>query len=449
MRSVLVAMAALAMGCSGSNSVGVDSGGGGGTEDGGGASDDDGGGTTNQPHSVKLTLANRPTNGAMFSFLVAYQDGSAAWQVAPAPSGDVYTLPIYAPSYGVAFACIGAATGTTTQIRSVTSAHFAIGERDELTLEVPARCSDRAGQTVPLTGTVQNRPFGGVLSVQFGGKTAFVSGQSGGFSLQAPAGTHDLIVSHAVSQGSGDFYVDRVWIERNVTLNGPTTRTINFNNAADPSTYGVNIGPSPIDVRASASTTLYTANGSTLGLVKVSFNLQTKALDDPQMVTSDVYDQSITVSRTGGSATITNATNDPIDQTFVAPPALGAITTTVPTHMPYATLETSWSKYANAIGYQWNAQQQGFQACGNTSCTIAWSAYLSPGVLGTMPAYRMPDLSALPGWKAAFQLVSGAQVVGGVTALTSSAGTADFPTVTPPANGTERAFVRTDFAVTP
>ena len=43
----------------------------------------------------------------------------------------------------------------------------------------------------------------------------------------------------------------------------------------------------------------------------------------------------------------------------------------------------------------------------------------------------------------------GTQVVGGVTALTSNLGAADFPTVTPPVNGTKRAFVRTDFAVTP
>jgi hypothetical protein len=81
-------------------------------------------------------------------------------------------------------------------------------------------------------------------------------------------------------------------------------------------------------------------------------------------------------------------------------------------------------------------------------CTISWSAVLSPGVTGNMPGYQMPDLSALTGWKPAFQLVGGSQVVGSVTAFTSSAGASDFPPGIP-ANGTDRTFVRADYAVTP
>ena len=64
---------------------------------------------------------------------------------------------------------------------------------------------------------------------------------------------------------------------------------------------------------------------------------------------------------------------------------------------------------------------------------------------GTDPAYRMPDLTPVPGWKAAFQFV-GAPIVGGVTAETSSAGAGDFPPGTP-VNGTKRVFVRSDYSV--
>ncbi len=60
----------------------------------------------------------------------------------------------------------------------------------------------------------------------------------------------------------------------------------------------------------------------------------------------------------------------------------------------------------------------------------------------------MPALADLPAWKSAFELADNAQVVGSVTAMTSSAGTGDFPPGTP-AGGTRRAFVRGDFAVTP
>lgn len=449
MRSVVLVLA-LVVGCNGSNSAGVDSGGDMGSGDGGTMGDDDAGG--GQPHSVTLTLTNRPTNAAMFSFVVAFQDGSGPWQLAPAPVGDVYTLPIHAPSYGVAYACIGNVTTTaTSQIRSVTSAFFALGERSAVTLDVPARCSDRTTPMVALSGTIQNRPIGGVLTVQFGGRTAFVSNMNGAFTLQVPSGTHDLSVVHAVPQGNGDFYVDQAWIQRSVAISAATTRTIDFNNAEYTNTFGVDLGPLPIDTRSNVSTTLYTANGSTLGLVRLAQNLQTQSLADVQMITSDVYDQSITVGRTGGGATITNATNAPADQTWVPPTPLGAVQTTVPTKMPYVTLQTAWPSYAGAIGYQWNATQQPTaQACGgNTACTILWTASISPGVLGTMPMFRMPDLAALTGWKPGFELLSGTQIVGSVTALTSSAGASDFPTVTPPANGTKRTFVRADFATTP
>jgi hypothetical protein len=60
----------------------------------------------------------------------------------------------------------------------------------------------------------------------------------------------------------------------------------------------------------------------------------------------------------------------------------------------------------------------------------------------------MPELAAVAGWTPAFELVTGSQVFGSVTAQTSSAGAGDFPPGTPAA-GTQRTFVRADFTVTP
>jgi hypothetical protein len=113
--------------------------------------------------------------------------------------------------------------------------------------------------------------------------------------------------------------------------------------------------------------------------------------------------------------------------------------------MPYVTLQTTWPAYTDVTGYAWTATQQ---CGGNMACAVSWSAVLSPGVTGNMPGYQMPDLSALTGWKPAFQLVGGSQVVGSVTAFTSSAGASDFPPGIP-ANGTDRTFVRADYALTP
>ena len=74
---------------------------------------------------------------------------------------------------------------------------------------------------------------------------------------------------------------------------------------------------------------------------------------------------------------------------------------------------------------------------------------MAPGVIGMMPTYTMPDLSALTGWNAALQLVPGVLAGGSVSAQTSSAGAADFPPPAPPADGTLRVFVRSDYTVTP
>jgi hypothetical protein len=404
---------------------------------------------------VKLTLTNKPTNADNFSFIVAYQDGAGPWKVAPAPSGDTYSFTINAPSYGVAFTCIGAAAGTTaTQIRSVTAASFAVGERTEVTLDVPPRCSDRQTMgNIMLNGSVTNRPFSGTLVVAWGGRTAIVGGQTGNFQLSAPAGTHDLFVVHAVPEGNGDFYTDSVWVARDVTLSGNSNRNINFAEAQSTTQYYVDTG-TVIDLgaRITATTTLYTANGSSGQLVRENTNWEVQSLADAQMRSSDVYDLSIQVANLGKSATVTKATNAPGDIEWMAPPPLGAVQSMVAAKQPYVILQATWPAYADAVGYTWNATQQlaGSQCGGNTNaaCTVTWQAYLSPGVTGAMPGFRMPELAALPGWKKELELVSGAAIVGSVTAHTSSAGAHDFPGGVP-ANGTVRTFIRTDYSTTP
>lgn len=449
MRAALAVLLALACACGDSSSSLPDAAGGGDDGGGDGSIDPTGDGGTTGAHTVKLTLTNRPMNAQPFSFFVAYQDGSAPWQPAPAPSGDTYSLPIHAPSYGVAYGCIGNVSGST-QLRTVTIAQFAVGERTELTLDVPARCSDRGGDTVTLSGTVENRAFGGVTVVQFGDRTAFVGNVSGNFTLQTPPGTHDLVVAHAISEGNGEFFVDETLVVRDVAVTGATSRTIDFSAAEPTQSFPVIVNINSTNVRVVASTTLYTANGTTLGTVRESQGWESIALADAQMRTSDVYDQAIALAVPGQGVTLTNATSTPGAQTFVPVPLLGMPSTSVPARMPYPILQTTWPAYDNSVGYAWSASQQpGWQQCGgNQSCTIAWTAYLSPGVTGATPGFRMPALADLPAWKPAFELVDNAQVVGSVTAVTSSAGAGDFPPGTP-ASGTRRAFVRGDFAVTP
>ena len=424
-----------------------------------GDSGSDGGGDGNQPdhgtagaHTVKVTLTNRPMNAGMYSFLVAYQDGSAPWQLAPAPTGDTYALPVNAPSWGIAFTCIGNIPGTTgtTQLRSVSLSQFAIGERTELTLDVPARCSDRGTPNVQLTGTITNRPASGYLVVQFGNRGTLVNTTSGAFSLETPPGTHDLLVLHVVPLGNSDYYSDSAVIQRGVAVTTSTSHSVDFSTADYTRDWSVDASNSG-NVRVVASTTLYTASGTQVAIVRESANWQTEALAESQAVSSDIYDQAISVSSLGQSATVTNATSSPSDQTYVAPAPLGPVTSQVATGMPYVTVASKWGAYAGAVGYTWTAGQQLLAAqCGGGAmpCSIVWLAQLSPGVLGGNPEFRMPDLSGLAGWKQAFQLQNNVQINGGVTATTSTAGAGDFPTGTP-TDGTQRTFVRSDYATGP
>src|SRR5262245_38099352 len=96
---------------------------------GGGDGSDTGDGSSGSGTAITLTLTNRPNNAATYSFVVAYQDGSGPWTVAPAPTGDTYTFTVNAPSYGVAWTCAGIGGGTANQLRTVTEAHFAVAER--------------------------------------------------------------------------------------------------------------------------------------------------------------------------------------------------------------------------------------------------------------------------------------------------------------------------------
>src|SRR5579862_1902366 len=113
-----------------------------------GNGDTNGDGTGGQPTNVTVTLTDQPTNAATFSFIVAYQDGSSAWAIAPAPSGDTYTLPIHSAAYGVVWTCIAAGGG-----REVNETHFAVSERTSLTMTIPPRCTDRLTNT-NLHGTI-------------------------------------------------------------------------------------------------------------------------------------------------------------------------------------------------------------------------------------------------------------------------------------------------------
>jgi hypothetical protein len=404
------------------------------SDGGGGSNTGDGGGSSQTPTNITLTMNHRPTNAAMFSFLVAYQDGAGPWTLAPAPTGDVYTLPIYSPVYAVAWTCVGNAG----QLRQVSELQFAVSERTSLAVDVPPRCTD-ALPTVTLHGTLTNSAILTNYVVRFGDRSAAVT-QQDTFTLQTPVGTHDLLVLSAGSIATnGDTVVEDAMVMRNLTVSAAMDIAVDANDIEPVLTFGVaNLMGGTKDT----TTTLLYANGTTAPLVVDSTQFyETESLADDQMVGTDVYDQQMSVSTTGTIAMSSIATASPSDITWTDIPAIGAVTGIAMT-TPYPRITSTWGKYAGAVGYTWGATQAA------NGGTIVWSAQLSPAVVGDAGDFTMPDLSGLVGWNAALQMVAGTRVGGGVQAMTST-GTNDFPPLVPPSVGTERTFSTGEFSVMP
>lgn len=449
---------AMLVACGHHSAATSDGGGGGGGGDGGAIAD--GGGDGGEPLGVDVTvtLVDRPTNAATFTFLTAYQDGSAPWQAAPAPVGDSYEFTVHSAVWGFAWTCIppaaqGGAT-PTPDVRVVQVARFAVAERASLTITVPAACTDRVSR-VALTGTVTTPAPGGGTLVQFGAASGLVNATTGAYRILTAPGTHDLFALHGAGagNGTGSIAADLIAVDRGVAVAGATTHDLDFTTAKPPQTYPVTVTSAGTS-KVTASTVLYSAGATSVGLVTSTNPPYTSsALAASQMTSGDLYAQIVTITGSGQTAVLTNVTATPAAESVTEPAALGGATASVPTTMPYPEIKTTWNGYANAVGYAWQASQQlPVAQCGAGAqgpCQVRWTALLSPGVLGASPQYQMPDLSQLPGWTTKLQLVSGVNATGAVEAETSSAGAGDFPPASPAAAGTQRVQVAAAYTATP
>jgi hypothetical protein len=448
MRAVLVGCAIL-VGCGGGGAAGMPPPADGAVGGGDGAS--------SNATRITFTLNNAPISAEAFTFAAAYQDGNGAWQPALVRSGDAYAFDVSSATWGFAYTCeVSVRVNTVlTDLRDVVEYHFATAERTSLTDDVLDRCTDRIAR-VELSGTLMPLPANQTTyRVAYKGTAAFIDRTTGKYDMLVAPGTHDLLVLHGSENGvAGDFLVDGAVVQRNVAVTAATTGhdlTINNNNFTGSRNLKVSISvPANQSLKSSETTTsLFTANGTAVPVAHVTKGtLASRTLAATQMAAGDVYDQRVTAEFVTGQAvttTIATATaTAPGDVSITAKTPLGVTTTTSAATMPYPMYRSTWPAYAGAIGYTWTLAQTPMPppaaGCGGTiPCTITWTAWVSPGAVGAMPSYTMPDLSQLPGWSTALQFVAGAKATGDVTAMTSSAGAVDFPPG-PPAAGTMRVF---------
>jgi hypothetical protein len=418
------------------------------TGDGGGID-----GTNPNATTIMFTLNNAPSDAGAFAFVAAYQDGDGAWKPAPARSGDTYAFDVSSATWGFAYTCQANVNlnGTATALRNVVEYHFAVAERTSWTEDILARCTDRIAY-VSLSGTISPLPPNQTTyRVAYNDSVVFINRTTGSYAMLVAPGTHDLLVFRGSERGTpGDFLIDRAVVQRNVAVNAATTRNVDASNATQTPSLTVSIAGSPTS--SETTTSLVTGNGTAVAVAELTkAPFMSTALATAQAAAGDVYDQRVTAEFVKTQpVTVTTATTTPANVSIAtAPTPLGAVTMAKAAAAPYAMFRSTWPGYAGAVGYTWSlAQTPPAAGCGGSACTITWTAWVSPGAIGAMPSYTMPDLSQLPGWSNALQFVAGTMATGDVTAVTSSAGAMDFPPK-PPTAGTKRVFAHSTFTVTP
>jgi len=395
------------------------------------------------PPMITVTFTNRPSTPTAYKFLVAFQDGTGPWTLAPAPTGDTYSIPITALNYGIAWTCL------SPGLREVTAFYFSKAERSSLTIPVPDRCTDRAPMAVSLSGTVSNRPVGGAMAAAFGPRASDVDTTSGLYSIATPPGTRDLAVGHAVV-GGGNAVMDSATVQRGVVVNAGSTVDVDFATAMATRTAVVTVVTSGTP-RVNVRTQLQTPGGTSLRLVDANAApYLTSGLAASQAVSGDVYNLQILVAQGGQTAITQNWLSEVAPTTYVAPTPFGTATTTVMSSTPYPIITTTWAPYANTLGYSWSGTQALTAGqCGGTACTVMWTSNVSPAAAGSAPENHMPTLGGLTGWDADLQFRSGVSILGYVNAMTSTAGSMDFPLAPPATAGTNRVFVAADWIATP
>jgi hypothetical protein len=399
-----------------------------------------------------VTLNNVPGDVAAFAYVAAYQDGDGAWKPPPARSGDTYSFDVSSATWGFAYSCQVDVrlNGVVTALRDVVEYHFAVAERTSLTEDVLTRCTDRI-KYVQLSGNISNRPTTGTYRVAYNGNAVFIDRTTGNYVMLVEPGTHDLLILHGSDrQTTGDFLIDAAIVQRNVAVNADMT--VNVNGSTATQTRGLSISVPGGAISSETTTNLFTANGTEVSMAHLTkAPLASTALAASQAAATDVYDQRATVELVAGQAvTSTTASTTPANVSITAQAPLGAAKTTSAATTPYAMFTSTWPGYTGAVGYIWTlSQTPPAAACVNApACTITWTAWISPGAVGAMPSHTMPDLSPVPSWSKALQLVAGTMATGDVTAMTSSAGAMDFPP-DPPVAGTKRVFAHSTFTVMP
>jgi len=367
------------------------------TPDGGPGGDPDAAGPSGP---VTIAITNQQVSGrATAAALVAIQDGDGPWQAVTGTDG-VYRASVSAARYGMVVACERARDGAVF----VTLGFYAANEGTErFAIDY---CALDNPVSVSISGTVSGVQMGESLWVSDGFSES--AGAFTSWDLEAVAGPGTLIGMKMTGDRPTAMLLQRV------TYAAGATFKLDFANQFFPAESELTLDPTGA---SSIMNTYYIDDSGGQHRIDSANTAVTKYRVVPaDRVGGGILVLSQNANGNGAVREVQRAFKTPTSQVLTLPAAyLLSAPPRIATRTPYPIGEATLPRRAGASYYLVNyfTSENNVYRSWNTTYSAAW--------LASQPAgdylARLPDLSAVPGWKASFALsaMGGSCVVGVAT----------------------------------
>lgn len=319
---------------------------------------------------------------------VAFQQGDGPWQDITGQAGR-YTMPETEGPYGLTWACV---EGASTFVR-LWSVRALTSELPALTVRCPATPRDHT-----VTGTVSNlRPANMGAVVRLGPVATSVTVASPSYTLSVVPGRHDAVISEL----DADQTARRLLVRRDLDLT--TVPSVNFDMSAAvdtvPATLTVD-DPTGSGALLARYASLYTEGGTGVYLGAGTDGLASAGLlsdGDVQEVTAYRIDDGGAVRREA--------------RAFIGDPGPVSLTLPEATDAPAVSGDADGARASVAVALEAKAgvRLYGLRAWTSPSASVFHSAFATEGWRAAQDSALLdtPDVAALPGWDAGWDLPVG------------------------------------------
>ncbi len=307
-------------------------------------------------------------------------------------NAGVYSLSVSQPRYTLLIACERL---TGTPIVYVQLYHYAVSDGSSLTAS--EECASSATQAnVAITGTVTNLPMGDSVQVADGIST--YGGAVTTWNMPAQAGPGTLLAVHRAAASSRPIGL----VLQKPTFADGQSFAIDINTQVLPSESSLTIDPTATS--PFVSTTYIDEHGTNFSIESSSTALPTYRVVPADRVGDGLSLVSLSSSANSTYRQMRRYFKTPTAQTLTLPAAFLPAAPTVASTTPYAMPAMSLPVQGYARYYY--VSYSSSMAAGAASAYRFWTMYYSAAWLGGAATVEAttPDLTAIPGWGAAWGL---------------------------------------------